>query len=101
MRFLFFNGGKRNTPYFFPRQKKKKSPDRRLHFWCISVFSIPAIYTLHHHFHLDYNVPCLSLPTRRQKKKIINFVTILFDFSWDDCNTQEKLETMVIQDFWG
>ena len=24
-------------------------------------------------------------------------ITILFDFSWDDCNTQEKLETMVMQ----
>ena len=23
--------------------------------------------------------------------------SILFDFSWDDCNTQEKLETMVMQ----
>ena len=27
-------------------------------------------------------------------------ITILFDFSWDDCNTQEKLETMVMQ-IWG
>ena len=24
-------------------------------------------------------------------------ITIVFDFSWDDCNTQEKLETMVMQ----
>ena len=23
--------------------------------------------------------------------------TIVLDFSWDDCNTQEKLETMVMQ----
>ena len=28
-------------------------------------------------------------------------ITIVFDFSWDDCNTQEKLETMVMQDFGG
>ena len=27
-------------------------------------------------------------------------ITILFDFSWDDCNTEEKLETMVMQ-IWG
>ena len=27
-------------------------------------------------------------------------ITILFDFSWDDCNTQEKLETMVME-IWG
>ena len=27
-------------------------------------------------------------------------VTIIFDFSSDDLNTQEKLETMVIQYFW-
>ena len=24
-------------------------------------------------------------------------ITIVFEFSWDDCNTQEKLETMVMQ----
>ena len=23
-------------------------------------------------------------------------ITIVFDFSWDDCNTQGKLETMVM-----
>ena len=23
-------------------------------------------------------------------------VTFVFDFSWDDCNTQEKLETVVM-----
>ena len=27
-------------------------------------------------------------------------ITIVFDFSWDDCNTQEKLETMYAN-FWG
>ena len=26
-------------------------------------------------------------------------ITIVFDFSWDDCNIQEKLETMVMQFF--
>ena len=26
-------------------------------------------------------------------------ITIAFDFSWDDCNTQEKLETMFMQIF--
>ena len=41
-----------------------------------------------HHFHLRHNEPCLP-------PKIC--ITILFDFSWDDCNTQEKLETMVMQ----
>ena len=44
-----------------------------------------------HHFHLRHNEPCLP-------PKIC--ITILFDFSWDDCNTQEKLETMVMQ-IWG
>ena len=28
-------------------------------------------------------------------------ITIIFDFSWDDCNTQEKLETVVMQNFRG
>ena len=48
-----------------------------------------------HHFHLGHNAPCL--PSRPHPKCCI---TILFDFSWDDCNTQEKLETMVMQ-IWG
>ena len=26
-------------------------------------------------------------------------ISIVFDFSWDHCNTQEKLETMVMQKF--
>ena len=26
---------------------------------------------------------------------------IVFDFSWDHCNTQEKLETSVMQNFGG
>ena len=29
------------------------------------------------------------------------YVTIVFDFSWDDCNTQEDLETMVTLFFGG
>ena len=37
-------------------------------FWCISVFSIPALYTLRYHFQLDHNVPCLSLPTPLPQK---------------------------------
>ena len=27
--------------------------------------------------------------------------SIVFDFSWDDCNNQEKLETMVMQNVGG
>ena len=32
--------------------------------------------------------------TRMAKKQQDN-ISVVFDFSWDDCNTQEKLETMV------
>ena len=33
---------------------------------------------------------------------MIHFViTIVFDFSWDDCYTQEKLEIMIIQNLGG
>ena len=41
-----------------------------------------------HHFHIDHNTSCLA-------PKFC--ITIVFDFSWDDYNTQEKLETMVMQ----
>ena len=45
-----------------------------------------------HHFHIDHNAPCLPPKFCR---------TIVFYFSWDDCNTQEKLETMVMQNLVG
>ena len=49
-----------------------------------------------HHFHIDHNAPCLP-------PKFC--ITIVFYFSWDDYNTQEKLETMVMQNLgrggWG
>ena len=46
-----------------------------------------------HHFHITYNTPCLPP---------INFAEELSQFPWDDCNVQEKLETMVVQNFvWG
>ena len=28
-------------------------------------------------------------------------MTIVFDFSWNDCNTQEELETMIMQNVVG
>ena len=40
--------------------------------------------------HLVYPRP----PPPPIKKK---FVTIVFDLSWDDCNIQEKLETLVLK----
>ena len=38
-----------------------------------------------HHFHIDPPKFCIA---------------IVFDFSWDDCDTQEKLDTMVYAKFW-
>ena len=51
-----------------------------------------------HHFHIDHNVPCL--PTHPPQKKDI-CITIDLDFSWDNWYTQEKLETMVMQNLGG
>ena len=45
-----------------------------------------------HHFHINHNATCL-LPQF--------CITIVFDFSWGDCNTQEKLETMVMLNLRG
>ena len=42
-----------------------------------------------YHFH---NAPCLLPPQKHN---------LFFYFSWDDCNTQEKLGTMVMQTFGG
>ena len=58
-----------------------------------------------HRFHIEHNTPCLR-PSPPPKKKTdahtntsIFYITIVFD--WDDCDTQEKLETMVIQNLGG
>ena len=40
-----------------------------------------------HHFHKDHNAPCLPFKF---------CITIVFDFSWDEGNTREKLKTIVI-----
>ena len=45
-----------------------------------------------HHFHIDHNAPCV--PPKF-------YITIVLDFYWNDRNTQEKLETMVMQNFGG
>ena len=29
------------------------------------------------------------------------WITVVFNFSWEDCNTQENFETIVMQNFWG
>ena len=40
-----------------------------------------------HHFHKDHNAPCLPFKF---------CITIVFDFSWDEGNTREKLKTIVL-----
>ena len=49
-------------------------------------------FFLIHHFHVGRNAPCLPPPPPHKF-----CLTIVFDFSWDDCNTQKKLETMVME----
>ena len=43
--------------------------------------------------HLVYPPPPPPPPPPSKK----NFITIVFDFSWDDCNIQDKLETLVLK----
>ena len=43
-------------------------------------------------FYIDHNAHCLP-------PKLC--ISIMFDFPWDDLNTQEKMETMVMQNLGG
>ena len=52
-------------------------------------------FFLIHHFHVGHNALCLPSPPYKF------CLTIVFDFSWDDCNTQKKLETMVMEKLGG
>ena len=54
-------------------------------------------YSYIHHFHIDRNATCLPSPPPPPPPKF--YKTIVLDFSLDDCNTLEKLETMVLQNF--
>ena len=48
-----------------------------------------------HFFHIGQNAPCLPPPPN-------NFAYPLSSiFIWEDCNTQEKLKTMVLQNLGG
>ena len=49
------------------------------------------VWTIHH-FHISYNA--LYLPPKF-------CVSIIFNFSWDGCNTQEKWKTKVVQNLGG
>ena len=42
-----------------------------------------------HHFHIDHNAPCLP-PKIWDNHHVLNF-------PWDDCNTQENCQTVVMQ----
>ena len=61
--------------------------------WITLQNTSPFIHSIHH-CHIDHNAPCLSPPPKF-------YITVVFDFAWDDCNTQEELETMVMQFFFG
>ena len=44
--------------------------------------------------HISHNTPCLP-------PKILHKHCLLFQFSWDHCNTHQKLKTKVMQSFGG
>ena len=44
-----------------------------------------------HQFHIDHIMHLVYF--------LKFYITFIFYFSWDDCNNQEKLETMVMQNF--
>ena len=56
------------------------------------VLTLRVVMSKHciHHFHTDHIAPCLA------PKILFN---IFLDFSWDDCNTKDKLGTMLMQFF--
>ena len=72
-------------------------PGHRGHLVVVVTVVIVDVVVIYH-FHIDHNAPCLSPSPPPPKKRCM---TIVFDFSYDDRNTQEKLEAMVIQNFVG
>ena len=53
------------------------------------------------HFHISHNAPYLlpPPPPHPLQKKVC--ISIVYSFSWDGCNTQEKWKTKVMQIFGG
>ena len=62
-----------------------------------SIYGNWSIY----HFHLDHNASPKIYPPPPHPPPPKFCITIVFDFSWDNCNTQEKLKTMVMQNLGG
>ena len=63
--------------------------------WCLSLFmGLPERFI--QHFHIDHNAPCVPPPPPAKKKKF----AIVFELSWDDCNTQEKIGNNAYAKFW-
>ena len=52
------------------------------------------------HLHISHNTPCL-LPNREVYYHINNHINFVFDFVWVLQLSQEKLKTMLTQNFWG
>lgn len=46
------------------------------------------------HFHIHHNAHFLT-------PKLCIYISIMFDFSWEDHNTQDKMERIVMQNFGG
>lgn len=47
-----------------------------------------------HYIHLNHSANNTTIPPQF-------WITIVFNFSWENCNTQEKFETMVMQNSGG
>ena len=67
----------------------------------IVIIVVIVVIVVIHHYHIDHSAPCLPPPPPKKKNKQKRCITIVFVFSWDDRNTQEKMEAMVMQNFGG
>ena len=78
-----------------------KFSSRKKNVLCKVSWEVPKLLTLlllqidKTRFTIFHTALCLPPPPPPLPKK--NCITIVFDFFWDDCNTEAKMETMVMQ----
>ena len=57
----------------------------------------PKEYVVYSLLQFSHNAPCLPPPPSTKK----NSISIVFNFSWDNCNSQEKWEQKFSKTFGG
>ena len=97
------NGREEGGQYYISQTcDQERFETRKVVFWwkCLNIFAT-ACSTIYQSLLTIFAQTIMHLVSPLPPPKKKNRITIVFDFFWDDCNTQEKLEAMVMKNLGG